>query len=451
MAEIMALLSNLSQTLTATELRQLTVIVPAVLSMTGQVTMLNISRWTGKGGSYPTIRRFYNASIVWLSVNWALSCTQLQETPGIFLLVGDETVVTKSGKETHGLNRFFSSIYKRAVPGLSFFGVSLVSVEKQNATMMMMEQLTKEESTSSKSRPSPSKSKPKSKGKGRGKGKKNTKNKGGRPKGSKNKNRRDIELPAYLVNIQSYFKQVLEMVGTALKIPYCVLDGAFGNNNALQMVRRLDLHIISKLAKNSALYFPYTGEQKNSGRRRKYGTKLDYQQIPERYLKGSSTEDGVRTDIYQMTLWSKSFPDLLNIVVIVKTKLDTQERAHVVLFSSDLDLDADNLILYYSLRFQIEFQFRDAKQFWGLEDFMNVNQLPVYNAANFALFMTNLAHILVQQRRADNPFFSVTDLKAESRGYFYASEILKLFPDSAENGFFERIFSRLPTIGAVNC
>lgn len=441
MAEIIALLSNLSQTLTATELRQLTVIVPAVLSMTGHVTMLNISRWTGKGGSYPTIRRFYNASIVWLNVNWSLSCNRLQEQSGIHLLVGDETVVTKSGKETYGLDRFFSSIYKRAVPGLSFFGVSLVSVAEQSSTMMMMEQLKKTESTSTKSRPS-KKSKKGSK--------KSPKKKGGRPKGSKNKNRRDIELPAYLQNLQGYFRQVLDVVGDQLTIPYVVLDGAFGNNNALQMVRRLSRHIVSKLAKNSALYFPYTGKQKKNGNRRKYGTKLDYQTIPTRYLQQSFTEDKVRTDIYQMKLWSKNFPDLLNVVVLVKTKLDTQERAHVVLFSSDLDLDAEKLILYYRLRFQIEFNFRDAKQFWGLEDFMNVNQLPVYNAANFALFMTNLTNQLLRQRRTDSSRFGITDLKAEYRGYFYAMQLLKLVPDSADPSFFDAVFQRFSTIGAVN-
>ena len=33
----------------------------------------------------------------------------------------------------------------------------------------------------------------------------------------------------------------------------------------------------------------------------------------------------------------------------------------------------------YRLRFQLEFNFRDAKQYWGLEDFMTVNQTPVYN------------------------------------------------------------------------
>jgi len=50
MAEIITLLQSLSQTVTVTEQRQLSVIVPAVLAMTGQITMLNLVRWTGKGG-----------------------------------------------------------------------------------------------------------------------------------------------------------------------------------------------------------------------------------------------------------------------------------------------------------------------------------------------------------------------------------------------------------------
>ena len=60
-------------------------------------------------------------------------------------------------------------------------------------------------------------------------------------------------------------------------------------------------------------------------------------------------------------------------MVILKTNLQTQQQAHVILFSRDLSLDAKTLIKYYSLRFQIEFNFRDAKQFWGLEDFMNTS------------------------------------------------------------------------------
>ena len=60
----------------------------------------------------------------------------------------------------------------------------------------------------------------------------------------------------------------------------------------------------------------------------------------------------------------------------------------------------------------LEFNFRDAKQYWGLEDFMNVKERPVYNSANLALFMVNLSHALLRPMRAQWPAFSVNDLKA---------------------------------------
>jgi len=38
------------------------------------------------------------------------------------------------------------------------------------------------------------------------------------------------------------------------------------------------------------------------------------------------------------------------------------EQQKALLFSDDLNLSYDLLMTYYSLRFQIEFNFRDAKQ-----------------------------------------------------------------------------------------
>ncbi len=52
---------------------------------------------------------------------------------------------------------------------------------------------------------------------------------------------------------------------------------------------------------------------------------------------------------------------------------------------------------------QIEFNFRDAKQFWGLEDFMNVKERPIANAVGLSLFMVNLSHYLLQQMRQTIP------------------------------------------------
>ncbi len=435
--DIIIVLQCLSQCLNKTTLRQLQVIVPALLAMTGRVTMLGLSRWTETGGSYRTIQRFYNSPMAWAKVNWILIWHHLLDPTDTILMGGDETVVTKSGQQTYGLDRFFSSLYGKVVPGLSFFSLSLISVNQRTSYPVMMEQTLKE------AEEKPVKKVP------RKKGKKSAKQRG-RPQGSQNKNRREVELKPYLIRIQTMLTKLLALLGVNLKVSYCVMDGAFGHNYALQMVRQCSLHLISKLRADAALYFPYTGPQKKVGARKKYGPKLDYAHIPDQYLKETTVLDGIQTNIYHLTMWHKLFPDLLNVVIIRKINLKTQACAHVVLFSSDLNLAYDQLIDYYHLRFQIEFNFRDAKQFWGLEDFMNVNQTPVYNAANLAMFMVNLSQVLLSHFRLTCPTFSVNDLKAYFRGRKYVAETLKLLPQMPEPIFIDQIFAHIAQIGSIN-
>src|SRR5262249_49547591 len=50
--------------------------------------------------------------------------------------------------------------------------------------------------------------------------------------------------------------------------------------NALQMARQHNLHLISKLRYDAALYFPYTGPYAGRGPHRKYGRKVDYDNMP---------------------------------------------------------------------------------------------------------------------------------------------------------------------------
>jgi putative transposase len=107
MNEIIAILNTLSPHLTARPLKQMTLIIEAMLSMTGRVTMLGLSRWTEKGGSYRTVQRFFKDKIDWSALRWQLIKQHTKEAKGIWLLIGDEVMVTKSGKETHGLGIFF--------------------------------------------------------------------------------------------------------------------------------------------------------------------------------------------------------------------------------------------------------------------------------------------------------------------------------------------------------
>ncbi len=83
--------------------------------------------------------------------------------------------------------------------------------------------------------------------------------------------------------------------------------------------------------------------------------------LSKKFIVNSSTEDGLRTETYQVKkALHKKFAQPLNIVIIVKTNLKTQAQAHVILFSSDLSPLSELLIDYYALRFQIEFNFRDV-------------------------------------------------------------------------------------------
>jgi hypothetical protein len=65
MIEIIALLQYLDQCVDSTTIRQLACIIPVLLAVTGRVTMLGISHWTAKGGSYRTIQRWFKTVLPW--------------------------------------------------------------------------------------------------------------------------------------------------------------------------------------------------------------------------------------------------------------------------------------------------------------------------------------------------------------------------------------------------
>ena len=145
MIDILALLQHLSPYVDMTTIRQMSRIILAMLAMTGRVTMLGISRWTEEGGSYRTVQRFFHTVIPWAMLFWLFFQRHLLDPQATYFLAGDECVVTKSGKETHGLDRFFSSLYGKPVPSLAFFALSLVHVQERRSYPMMVEQVMRTE------------------------------------------------------------------------------------------------------------------------------------------------------------------------------------------------------------------------------------------------------------------------------------------------------------------
>jgi putative transposase len=372
-----------------TTIRHFNRIALALLAMTGRVTMLGISRWTGAGGSYRTVQRFFATTLPWATLFWLFFRTHLFQSDDVYLLAGDETVVSKAGKHSPGLDRFFASLYGKCIPSLAFFTLSLISTKERRSFPIAVEQVVRsaEEQAAAKAKAATKAAKP------------SVKRKVGRPKGSSTKAKASCALSPELTRIHCQIRALLERIGGLLALTYLVLDGHFGNAAALHMARACKLHLISKLRSDSALYLPYDGVYAGRGPQRKYGDKLNPHSIPERYLCQTTVEKDIESCIYQLHARHKTCAQPLNLVCLVKTNLKTHTQAHVLLFSSDLALAFDKLLDYYCLRFQLEFNFRDAKQYWGLEDFMTTHATRVTNAANLPLFMVNLVERVLREMR----------------------------------------------------
>ena len=420
MPDILPVLLKLAPTLPKTVCRQLHRIVLAMLAMTGRITQLGLSRWTEKGGSYRTLHRFFHTQIDWTSVQWLFFENFLLRPDTVYVLAGDESVVSKSGKHTYGIGWFFSSILNTVIPGLAFFSIAIIDVAKRRAHPLSTKQVIRSEEEKEQTRKRKEKQKPKA-----------PKRQRGRPKGSKNKNKADLTLSAELQRILAQGQAVMDLIREKLKVAYFVLDGHFGNAFATAMVGQMGLHIISKMQHNAELYQKPTPEEKAEHPRLKYGARIDYHHLPEELRVSSTTEADYCTQVYQATCLHKHFAEMIHVVIIVRTHLQTQRVGHVVLFSSDLSLDAVTLVDYYALRFQIEFTFRDAKQYFGLEDFMGVKEISIQNAVGLSFFMVNLSRYLLDSLRLAYPGAGVNDLKSFYRARHYIAEVLKCVPEKA--------------------
>jgi type I site-specific restriction endonuclease len=98
----------------------------------------------------------------------------------------------------------------------------------------------------------------------------------------------------------------------------------------------------------------------------------------------------------------------LRVVLVVATK----HHRRALLLSTDVDLDALTIYRYDKARFQIEFLFRDAKQFTGVCDSQARSQAKLDFHCNASLTAVTLAKLEARQQHGDAmSSFSMTSLK----------------------------------------
>ena len=475
---------DLFQNIMGAKLAHLSEISKSYWSHTGKFSITNLSRWTLSMGKR-TIERFYALPHDWTAHSVYLITSFFSRHFGIiknfnehWVIAADETVDKKSGHSTHGIGYAYSSKAEKVIKSISVLNGSLIHRYAKVSLPIVQEQLIfptvlTEKATQKKAAKQAQKA-----------AKKLAKQNGvtpvvaqkGRPKGSKNKPKTVETTPegtiiekkeeiAYTFKIlDTLLDRFLKFYQTYLikfiKIKYFVGDGGFGNNTVAKIIVAKELHLISKLQYNAALYFPFEGEYSGRGPHIKYGKKLNFDfaetQLKDYLVEEQKQKDGSIDRIYQMkNMLHKSFDMPLNVVVILrfdKNGIAKSHKSRAVLFSTDLTADHKTIMDIYQVRYQIEFNFRDARQFFGLSNFKNIKQQQVQNVIGYAFFMVTLSNILLFEIKQNYPDskFSIQDLKAYFRAEKYLNELLNKDEFTASLFLNLKQSGNLPIVGAIN-
>jgi IS4 transposase len=145
---------------------------------------------------------------------------------------------------------------------------------------------------------------------------------------------------------------------------YIVADAYFSKKPFADSVLSAGLYFISRLRDDSVLQYKYYGPQTGKkGRPKQFDGIVDIKNLDTNYFSLELSSGDI--EIYSAVVFSKAFKMDIKLAVAIFFK-DEKELARKLYFSTDLEQGGVKIVRYYRSRFQIEFLYRDAKQFTGL-------------------------------------------------------------------------------------
>lgn len=292
-----------------------------ILALRGRVNFRNLARYCGY--SERTIARQFRCSFDWAEFHQQVM-TKALSPHSEMISAQDASFIPKSGKETFGLGHFFNGCTSRAERGLEISTLALVDVTRRCAFTLACAQT---------------------------------------PPGG-----RGAATPADETRID-FYKQQLRDARHRLprQVKYHCVDGYFAKKKYIDEVVSLALHPITKLRGDADCLFLYHGpHEQRRGAKRKYDGKVNFADLSQFQYLGTLAE-AEHVHLYTALVWHVSLKRRLRVVVLVNGKNPATPRC-IVLASTDLELDGRKLVEFYGARFQIEFLFRDSKQFTGLAE-----------------------------------------------------------------------------------
>lgn len=337
----------------------MTTLFAAILIVCGKVNFTNLSRYSHL--SEKTYRRAYEKPFDFAGFNAELIKLATSQAQRL-IAVMDCSFIPKSGKQTFGLDHFYNGSQGHAEKGLEVSLVAVVDVEREAGYALLAEQTFAQD---------------------------------------------------YFPELTrlDYYLNHLETVRPHLpsSVRYLAVDGYYAKAQFVTGAVALKLDVISKLRRDANLRYLFSGTQKARGAKRQYDGKVDLAN-PNRFEWVAQVQPGV--DLYTKVVWHVSLHRKIRLAYLLDSR-QPNKPSYAVLFSTDLDQTAADIYRCYSLRFQIEFLFRDAKQYTGLSDCQarDVKKLDFHFNASFTAL--NLAKLDAQQNHRGNTrlVFSMASVK----------------------------------------
>lgn len=352
------------------------VILILFLSVKGRINFLQLSRFSGRCES--GFRYFFERSFDFLSFNKALIQMNVK---GKTAFAFDPSYISKTGKKTPGVGYFWSGVAGKTKWGLEFCGLAVLDLTRKTAFHLFGFQT--------------------------------------------------IDLKDEETLIAFYVRKLLEKKESLLKISnYMVADAYFSKISFVKPFAEVGFQVISRLRDDADLKYVFDGEQKKGkGRPKKYDGKIDFEKLNPKYVKLVSELENER--IYSLLAYSKSLKITINIVIVCsKTKKD--KWSHKIYFSTDLKQKWNEILEMYRLRFQIEFLYRDAKQFAGLNhcEARSKNKLNFHwNMSLTAINIAKIGHWISKkdQTPKEEVVFSMNDVKTQYYNELLLQQFISMF------------------------
>ena len=380
---LQSVLTRLKQT-KAPQRKFVTHLFGLLLMLPGHATFRNMSRYSPYHER--TFARWYDTNLDWVALNKA-AIIEIVPADHEQALIIDASFVSKSGKHTYGLDRFWNGSHSRAEKGLEISALAWLDLTEKCAYGLSVEQTppspepSASESSASESSASES--------------------------SASESSASDISAPE-TTRMDVYLDQLRRVVKAhdLTWLRYLLMDGTYSKQNFVDGVRDLGLHPIGKLRADANMRYLYQGPKRpGPGRPKTYDGKVDWSDLSRFERLDTEDEDIV---LYHQVLNHVQLKRNLQVVVVVHT----QRKRYAVLFSTDVDLDALKLYRYYKARFQIEFLFRDAKQFTGLSDCQARSKGKLDFHFNASLSAVTFAKLEARQASGDgDASFSMASLK----------------------------------------